>query len=339
MEGMPSPLQAGFPTSEKRSSVEEVPSALRVGSISTEYGCASWDTRSPLTRKNTSGSNRLSQLFPSRPSSISSISPPTIAAASTGNSYPHPLIPAAEPRRGPWSPAPPPPPSFSDVTVYEPFAGSFENRDASALLQSRKSTKKLFNRLTSLRGASSRSGSYNRINDKESHLGKRELVGVEEGDENTYHSYNAANPIPLDHLISPNTLQDSIDIKEQRDINEAGYAAEYERLEAKVQLGAGMSSITERPFTYDPTSIGTGSYSRQPGGIPNTNNTVLQARDAQEEAEKTGGIVAVAEIPVDISESFSGGDFETRSMMASSAYPRKDEAQKSYFFPKGLYKL
>ncbi|KAF2633744.1 hypothetical protein BU25DRAFT_327586 [Macroventuria anomochaeta] len=131
----------------------------------------------------------------------------------------------------------------------------------------------------------------------------------------------------------PKKMRNTVDVAEQqRDLNEAGYAAEYERLESL--LGAGMSSITERPFTYNSAPIGPGSYSRQPRGEPNADITVLQARNAQEEAEKTGDIVAVAEVPVDISESFGGGDFETRSMLASSTRQDKSEVQKSYFFPK-----
>lgn len=123
--------------------------------------------------------------------------------------------------------------------------------------------------------------------------------------------------------------------EQQRHLSEAGFAAEYERLEG--QLGAGMSSITERPFVHNPTPIGPGSYARQPRGNPNAHVTVIQARNAQEEAEKTGDIVAVAEVPVDISDSFGGSDFEARSMVASSTQDGKDGAQKSYFFPEGRF--
>jgi hypothetical protein len=201
-------------------------------------------------------------------------------------------------------------------------------------LQSRSGTRRLLSRLTSLRGVSTRSGTYNRINDEESDLGKRPLGGVEEGDESTEHLQSDANAVQMNEFNSQKKVRSTVDaMEEQRDVSEAGYAAEYERLEA--QLGAGMSSITEKPFTHNPAPIGPGSYSRQPRGLPNTESTVSQAQNAQEEAEKLGGIVAVAEIPVDISESFGGGDFETRSMMTGSTRPDKDEAQKSYFFPKG----
>lgn len=334
MAGVPSPLQIGSPLSERKPSTDAVPSALRAGSPATERANAPWDSRPPLVRKNTSGSNRLSQLFPSRPSSISSISPPVTTPASRRTSYPSPLVPAAESRRTSWGPAPPPPPSFPEATAYEPSATPFENQGASASLQSRSGTKKLFSRLTSLRGSSNRSGSYNRINDDESYFGRRHLRGVEEDDESIDPLQAGTHAVQMSQMDQQQKMRGTASVAEQqRDLNEAGYAAEYERLER--QLGAGMSSITERPFTFTPASIGPGSYSRQPRGLPNTATSASQAQDAQEEAEKTGGIVAVAEVPVDISDSFGGGDFEARSMINASSRPGNDGAQKSYFFPKG----
>ncbi|KAJ4412343.1 hypothetical protein N0V91_000814 [Didymella pomorum] len=136
----------------------------------------------------------------------------------------------------------------------------------------------------------------------------------------------------IDPSRSPRSTRDFTE--QQQDLSEAGYVAEYERLESQAGLGAGMKSIFERPFTHIPAPVGPGSYARQPRGEPVADITIIQARNAQEEAEKTGGIVAVAEIPVDISDSFGGADFETRSMLTSSAHHDKGEAQKSYFFPK-----
>jgi hypothetical protein len=126
-------------------------------------------------------------------------------------------------------------------------------------------------------------------------------------------------------------------LRSQHDLTAAGYAAESGRQETP--LGAGMVSITEKSIANDPAPIGPGSYSRQPRRSPTMKNIVDLTQKAQEEAEKTGGIVAVAEIPVDISESFSGGDFETRSMMASGTGPGGEEAHKSYFFPEGSFVL
>ncbi|KZM27011.1 uncharacterized protein EKO05_0004979 [Ascochyta rabiei] len=333
MAGIPSPLQVGSPVSGRKPSVDTVPTALRAGSPATEHTKAPWHSRPPLTRKNTSGSNRLSELFPSRPSPVSPISPLMTTEASRRTSYPSPLIPAAESRRTSLSSTPPAPPSFYANTTYEPSANPFEAQGASASLQSRSGTRKLLNRLTSLRGVSTRGGSYNRINDKESDLGRRHLGGVKEDDESIGHLQGGAYAVQMDRIDSSKKMSSTVDaVEHQRDLSEAGYAAEYERLER--QLGAGMSSITEKPFTYTPAPLGPGSYSRQPRGLPNTKISAFQAQDAQKEAEKTGGIVAVAEIPVDISESFSGGDFEARSMMISSTRLDKDEAQKSYFFPK-----
>jgi hypothetical protein len=304
-----------------------------------EHGHAPRNTRPPLMRKDTSGSNRLSQLFESRPSSVSSISPSRTTAASRRTSYPSPLLPSAGPRRTSWVPTAPPPPPFTGNTAYEPSASLDESQGTSALMQSRTGTKKLLSRLASFRGVSSRNGSYNRIEDEESALDRHRLRGVQEDDESTGPSYNSSDTMSMTPLNPIKLAHSAVDTPEQpTDLNEAGYAAEFERLEAKAQLGSGMSSITERPFTHNPSAIGVGSYSRQPRGIPHADVTISQARNAQEEAEKTGGIVAVAGIPVDISESFSGGDFETRSMMTSCTHADKDEAQKSYFFPQGSSK-
>ncbi|XPS96428.1 hypothetical protein M3J09_005696 [Ascochyta lentis] len=333
MAGVPSPLQMGSPVSERKPSVDTVPSALRVGSPATEYTKVPWDSRPPLKRKNTSGSSRLSQLFPSRPSPVSPISPSMATEASRRTSYPSPLIPAAESRRTSLASAPPVPSSFFENTAYEPSANPFEAQGVSVSLQSRSGTKKLLSRLTSLRGVPVRGGSYNRINDEESNLGRRRLRGVEEDDEPIDYFRGDVCAVQMNQIDSSKKTSSTVDtMEQQRNLSEAGYAAEYERLET--QLGAGMSSIMEKPFAHTPAPIGPGSYSRQPRGLPNTEISVSQAQDAQKEAEKTGGIVAVAEIPVDISESFGGGDFETRSMMTSSTRLDKDEMQKSYFFPK-----
>ena len=338
MDGVPYPLQIGSPGAERKASADAVPSALHARSPTTERGNGQWETRPPLTRKNTSGSNRLSQLFPSRPSSISSISPPVTTATSRRTSFPSPLLPVSDFRRTTRSPAPPPPPTFHGTTTYEPPASPFERQDASSSLQGSGSTRKILGRLTSLRGASYQRGSYNRIEDEESDLGRRRLGGLGEGNESTGYLQGGVNAMQMSQIDSPKKMLGTVGAAEQqRDLNEAGYAAEYERLES--QLGAGMNSITERPFTYIPAPIGPGSYARQPRGEPTADITVVQARNAQEEAEKTGDIVAVAETPVDISDSFGGGSFETRSMLTSSAHHNKSETQKSYFFPKGLFTL
>jgi hypothetical protein len=117
----------------------------------------------------------------------------------------------------------------------------------------------------------------------------------------------------------------------ERDLNEAGYAAEYERLEA--QLGAGMASVTEVPFTHT-TAQSAGDTARgHRRGLSDSNTLDVVAKDAQKEAEKTGGIVAVAEIPFDISDMAGHGtDFDSR---ASLVFERSDNNEMSYFFPAG----
>ncbi|KAF1932866.1 uncharacterized protein M421DRAFT_53848 [Didymella exigua CBS 183.55] len=331
MTEVPSPLQIGLPNVGRKPSVAAVSAALRVGSPAAEFSNAPWAARPPITRKNTSGSSRLSQLFPSRPSSISSANPTDIGASSQRTSHPSPLLPASQSRQKSWGPAPPPPLTFPETTAYEPSASPFEIQGAPTSSRSSGSTRKLFSRLTSLRGR----GFYDRLNDEDSHMGKRQLRDLEEGNEPFETFRKNSSAIQMSQISYSKKVDGTASASEQHyDFSEAGYAAEYERLESQVGLGAGMKSIFEKPFTHVPAPTGPGSYARQSRGEPNADITVSQARNAQEEAEKTGGIVAVAEIPVDISDSFGGTDFETRSMLTSSSHHGKSEAQKSYFFPK-----
>lgn len=153
MEGVPSPLQIGSPATGRQSSSESVPSALRVGSPVVERGTPPLQSRPPLVRKNTSGSDRLSQLFPSRPASVASASPDLLS--SRRMSYPSPLIPAAEPSyRIPRAPAPP---SFSEDTSYSSTPDPFEQRQSQPARQG-SGAKRLLNRLASLRGGRAQGG-------------------------------------------------------------------------------------------------------------------------------------------------------------------------------------
>ncbi|KAF2644584.1 hypothetical protein P280DRAFT_390878 [Massarina eburnea CBS 473.64] len=135
----------------------------------------------------------------------------------------------------------------------------------------------------------------------------------------------------MQRLNAPKKLACSGDAREQeRHLNEAGYAAEYEQLESK--LGAGMASIVEVPFTGQATlpevTTGRGHQRRLSGTDP----MIATIKDAQEEAEKTGDIVAVAEIPVDISGLTEDSDFETRNVLTATRTDSGDP-QKSYVFP------
>ncbi|KAJ4350216.1 uncharacterized protein N0V89_008837 [Didymosphaeria variabile] len=278
-------------------------------------------------RQNTSGSDRLSQLFPSRPASIASVSPVETPSLSRRTSYPSPLIPAAEPSyRIPRAPAPP---SFPENTSYSPSPDPFSPTGSHSTIQSRSGTKRLLNRLASLRSGRLHGGDYNRLEDEES--GKRRLQGVEEVDEPLGYDLSGFDGgMPMKQFEQPKKMASAADAMEaERDLNEAGYAAEYERLEA--QLGAGMSSITEVPFTHTaalPEADTTRGHRR---GLSDANIVDVVAKDAQEEAEKTGGIVAVSEIPVDISDMAGhGNDFDSR---ASLVFERGNNNEMSYFFP------
>jgi len=78
-------------------------------------------------------------------------------------------------------------------------------------------------------------------------------------------------------------------MQQERDLNEAGYAAEFERLEAK--LGAGLDSVTEVPFSPKTAQPKERRHRRGSSSGVAANAATVQA--AQQEAEKTGGIVVV----------------------------------------------
>ena len=228
---------------------------------------------------------------------------------------PSPLAPAVEPPyRIPRAPAPP---SFSHDASHS---------HVSASLQTRSGTTRLLNRLTSLRSNRSKSGSYSRLEDEESGPRRKVLRGVDEEDLSGFHGPS----VPMKLFDRPSNMARTADaIEAQRHLSEAGYAAEYERLEA--QLGAGMMSITEVPFTHTPLHTAEETTRGHRRGTPAAQIIDDVAKDAQEEAEKTGGIVAVAEITVDISDlAGHGNDFDSR---ASLAPDRGEDNEMSYFFP------
>ncbi|KAF2678416.1 hypothetical protein K458DRAFT_317018 [Lentithecium fluviatile CBS 122367] len=331
MDSVPSPLRVGTPATARKSSVDNVPSALRAGSPVVSSGSPTFHSRPPLTRKNTSGSDRLSQLFPSRPPSAASISPAETPSSSRRTSYPSPLVPASEPSYR-IRPAPPPP-SFSDEdTSYKPSHDPFSPTGAQSSLHSSGGTKRFLHRLTSLRSSRSRGGDYNKLGDEESEPGRRRLKGVEEVDEAVGYDLSGFDGgMPMKKFDPPKKDTSMADaMEQQRSLNEAGYAAEYERLEA--QLGAGMNSVMEVPFTHHTSqseAVPQRGHKRDLSSAQMVDNVV---KDALKEAEKTGGIVAVADIPVDISDLDGSNDFETRSVLTTG---RSDnhEAQTSYFFP------
>ncbi|KAF2473178.1 uncharacterized protein BDR25DRAFT_257399 [Lindgomyces ingoldianus] len=320
MEQVPTPLRVGTPAAARRPSVEQVPSVLRVGSPVVDRVVSPISNRPPLMRHGTSGSDRLSQLFPSRPASAASPSPDL--ASSRRTSYPSPLLPAAEPAyRKPNAPAPP---SFAENTAYDPTADRFSTPNSPPATQ-RSRTTGLLSRLASLKSGKSR-GTYNRLDDEETGtLRKGKLKNVEEVDEPVGYDLSGFDGVPMRNFGNTTTISAADSIEQEHDANLAGYAAEYERLEA--QLGAGMSSIVEVPFTHqvqlEPKVTG---HKRA------LSNVEVVAQDAQKEAEKVGGIVAIADIPLDISDAFGDDNFETRSVL-TTGHENSDGSKTSYYFP------
>ncbi|KAF2871966.1 hypothetical protein BDV95DRAFT_493160 [Massariosphaeria phaeospora] len=327
MEEVPSPLQAGSQTAARNPFADSVPSALRVGSPVVDGAAPAAHSRPPLMRQHTSGSDRLSQLFPSRPASVASLSPTESPGSrqSRRTSYPSPLVPAAEPSyRIPRAPAPP---SFLDDPPTSPPSNPFEQQGSQPTLRGTSGTQRLLNRLTSLRSGRSRGANYNKLEDDEAGPQRERLRDLEEEQEPVGYDLSGYDGLPMKKFESKPAVTIADAMEQAQNLNEAGYAAEYERLEA--QLGAGMSSIVEVPFTH------TAAQTEQAVDHGHSKEQLLDkelAKDAQKEAEKTGGIVAVAEIPVDISESFGGADFETRSVL-NSGYGDGDNAPTSYYFP------
>jgi hypothetical protein len=238
------------------------------------------------------GSDRLSQLFPPATSASQRTSPPT--------------------HRIPRAPAPP---SFADHAAH-----------ASAAPGTR-GTRRLLDRLSSLRGQRAH---YTKLDDEAAETGRpqlplahgetgRQRLDEEDGDDEAIgYDLSGLEGLPLKPFSTTAATRDV-----DRHLHEAGYAAEFERLEA--QLGHGMSSVIEKPFTHRP--IQPLPAARGDGPVEFLS---AQALEAQEEAEKTGRPVV---IPVDISDFTAGNDFNARSIMTVDSGLAKDEAATSYFFP------
>ncbi|KAF1947617.1 hypothetical protein EJ02DRAFT_743 [Clathrospora elynae] len=330
MEGVPPPLQIGSPVTTRRFPEQSFPDALRFGSPATNDTPPSY-ARPPLKRKNTSGaSDRLSQLFPSRPASVASVTPPSSTPPSRRQSFPSPLVPAAEPSyRIPRAPAPP---SFAEDTSYNTVASAFTQGSASSPSRKSSNGRRLLNRLTSLRSGSSRGGSYNRLDDEESASSKERLKGVEEGGEAVGYDLTSLGGLPMMEFEPRTKPTSTADTGEpEQDMNEASHAAEFESLEA--QLGSGMTSIFQKPFMHTPAGPVPGSFPGHRRILSSSEIADAHAKDAQHEAEKLGKVVAVAEVPVDISDFTGAADFDSRSIVIADTGLAKDEAKTSYFFP------
>jgi hypothetical protein len=170
----------------------------------------------------------------------------------------------------------------------------------------------MLNRLASIgsrRSTRSKGSDYNRLEDEESRAGGGRLRGLEEVDESDEpigYDLSGYDGLPLDRFEASRKVSTAESMRREQALNEAGHAAEYERLEA--QLGAGMSSVLELPFTHQPSGSGTRAGHRR--GLIATDAAEAAAsqsadiramqtidRTGDELAAQTGGIVAVAGKP------------------------------------------
>jgi hypothetical protein len=168
------------------------------------------------------------------------------------------------------------------------------------------------------------------LDDEESGPQVRRLRHVNEVEEPIGADISGYEGLPMKNFESGKRLSAADAIQQERDLNEAGYAAEFERLEG--QIGVGMKAITEVPFTHQPTAAQPEYRIRHKRGVSNVSAPDAASHAAQEAAEKTGGIVSVADIPLDISDSFSGADFEARSAL-TTGHGHDDGSKTSYYFP------
>jgi hypothetical protein len=159
---------------------------------------------------------------------------------------------------------------------------------------------------------------------------------VNEEDEAVGYDLSSLGGVPMKEFEAQSRAHDTHEAREsERNMNEAGHAAEFERLEA--QLGAGMTSVLHNPFTHTPAGPVPGFFPGHRRILSKADVADEQAKKAQDKAEKTGQVVAVAaDVPVDISE-FAGiaRDFDSMSSLTAEAGLIKSDARTSYFFPEG----
>lgn len=341
MSDVPPVLQVGSHVASRDESERAIPSVLRVASPITREPPPA-QARPPLTRKTESGSsNRISQLFPSTPSSISPLASPGGASESRRQSFPSPLLPASGTSYN--IPSAPEPPAtklsaFTEETSYKPLANIFSQESTLPPLdKSNGRTRKVLDRLASLNRGSFRGRRYNRLDDEETAAPRDRLRGVEECDEPVGYDLSSFGGLPLETYEAQSTKNGKTEAtKRAEELDEATHAAEFESLEA--QLGAGMTSIFHKPFTHTPAGPVAGDFPGHRRILSADDVAEEQAKEAQVEAEKTGQVVAVsAEVPIDISD-FEGfaRDFDAmRSLTAEAGLIRKG-AETSYFFPDGM---
>jgi hypothetical protein len=118
---------------------------------------------------------------------------------------------------------------------------------------------------------------------------RSQLWGVEEVEENVPYDLTGYSGGPI-AMKSMKSTADAIDTEQA--ILQAGFAAEYDRLESQGKpgvLGGGMQSVIEAPFVHHPGPEHQTRHRRGPSNVD-----VSAREEAQKVAEKRGEILAVA---------------------------------------------
>ena len=267
----------------------------------------------------------MSQLFPTRRES--NVSLPDVGTRRT--SYPSPILPS--PSDYSYDiPKAPAAPSFAPEASYD-AAGDLVSPISPSVSFKGVRSRSLLDRVGSVSNRMSKSAKYGRLEDEDADRGARKgsksvLKEVQEEDDNEHIGFDVSGfdgPFPLRDL--PPVASKSTAGPTQRSGNdvEAGYAAEYERLEEQSKsesqygLGSGMRSVVHAPFL--------GPKHKRDPSVP-----AADQNDAQKEADKKGEIVAVTEFPTMDLSLAEGTEWEANDGLR---HGQEGNAYTSYYLP------
>lgn len=224
---------------------------------------------------------------------------------------------------------------MTESTEYKPATERLERtHSVNATIPKPSRTHSFLSRFNSIRSTLSWQDRYNEVDEDENGPRKRQRglheVQGEDEDGINFDVSGFEGPIALRPMRSKKEHTKSISI-DQDDVTVAGLMAEFHRLEAEPRsqgaIGEGMSTILDTPFG-EPQRIPSTRHRRELSDVEARN----AAEEAQKHAEKTGGIVAVTEIPAFDLSHFEGGAPESRDVLKDAADEGKGDL-KSYYFP------